>query len=697
MIDERERRKRRRELYIIFLVALFIVGITSLEIHLREGEGPPGGNIFFFTILNVNIILLLLLIFLVIRNLVKLMLERRRGLLGSRLRTKLVLAFILLSLVPAMVLFLVSALFITRSVESWFSTQVERSLQGALEVAQLYYRDLAAETVHWSQRALTSRSLKGLEGRRREWGLSWIGVFDAKKGLLKKATAEEIPDALKPPSELVEEALKGKEATKVTPFRGGEMVWGAYGKGGRAVVAGHWVPEGILQKMGDISRAFVEYKRSQVLKRPITLNYLLLLLTVTLLIIFSAIWFGLRLAKEITVPVGRLVEGTRRVAEGDLDFKLEVTSADEVGALVEAFNRMTEDLKRSREALEERRRYIEVVLENVSAGVISFDKRGRITTVNRAAEEMLEVKASEVVGKYYREVMKPAFRKIARELVREMNATGSRRVERQTEISIDGKVATVRISLNAMRDEGGEYLGMVAVFDDLTHLVKMQRLAAWRDVARRIAHEIKNPLTPIQLSAERIYRRYKDRILGDRKVFEECTNTIIQQVKELKGLVNEFSQFARMPAVNPRLDDLNDIVRESIVLYREAHRGVTFRFKPDSELPLCKVDREGMKRVMMNLLDNAVAAVDGSGTIEVETRYNPTLQMITLEVRDDGCGVPDEDKPRLFEPYFSTKGSGTGLGLAIVSTIIADHNGFVRVRDNHPRGTRFIIELPVRR
>ncbi|HEX15763.1 MAG TPA: GHKL domain-containing protein, partial [Deltaproteobacteria bacterium] len=211
------------------------------------------------------------------------------------------------------------------------------------------------------------------------------------------------------------------------------------------------------------------------------------------------------------------------------------------------------------------------------------------------------------------------------------------------------------------------------------------------------AHEIKNPLTPIQLSAERIYRRYKDRILGDRKVFEECTNTIIQQVKELKGLVNEFSQFARMPAVNPRLDDLNDIVRESIVLYREAHRGVTFRFKPDPELPLCKVDREGMKRVMMNLLDNAVAAVDGSGTIEVETRYNPTLQMITLEVRDDGCGVPDEDKPRLFEPYFSTKGSGTGLGLAIVSTIIADHNGFVRVRDNHPRGTRFIIELPVRR
>jgi len=699
MIDERERQKRRREFYIILLVAFFIVGITFLEVHLRGAESPAGSNIFFFTILNVNLILLLLLIFLVIRNLVKLMLERRRGLLGSRLRTKLVMAFILLSLVPAMLLFFISALFITRSVESWFSAQVERSLQGALEVAQLYYRDLAADTVHWSRRMATSppSTLKGWERRRAEYGLSWMGLFDAKGKLLQRVSSKDLPEGLRPPKELVEEILKGKEATKVTPFRSGEMVWGGYGKGGRAVVAGHYVPEGVLSKMRDISKAFVDYKRSQILRRPITLNYLLLLLTITLLIIFSAIWFGLRLAKEITVPVGRLVEGTRRVAEGDLDFKLQVTSSDEIGALVEAFNRMTQDLKRSQEALQERRRYIEVVLENVSAGVISFDKRGRITTINQAAEEMLEVKASEVLGRYYREAMKPAFRKIARELIREMNASGSRRVERQTELSIDGKVVTVRVSLNAMRDERGEYLGMVAVFDDLTHLVKMQRLAAWREVARRIAHEIKNPLTPIQLSAERIYRRYKDRILGDKKVFEECTSTIIQQVKELKGLVNEFSQFARMPSVNPTLNDLNEIVRESLVLYREAHREVAFSFSPDPALPPCKLDREGMKRVMMNLLDNAVAAVNGSGTVEVETRYNPSLQMITLEVRDGGCGVPDEDKPKLFEPYFSTKGSGTGLGLAIVSSIVADHNGFVRVRDNHPRGTRFIIELPVRR
>ncbi|HIE47859.1 TPA: PAS domain-containing sensor histidine kinase, partial [Candidatus Bipolaricaulota bacterium] len=320
MIDEKERRKRRREFYII-LVAFFIVGITFLEVHLRGAESPVGSNIIFFTILNVNLILLLLLLFLVIRNLVKLMLERRKGLLGSRLRTKLVMAFILLSLVPAMLLFFISALFITRSVESWFSAQVERSLQGALEVAQLYYRDLAADTVHWSRRIATSppSTRKGWERRRAEYGLSWVGLFDTKGKLLQRASSKDLPEDLMPPQDLAEEILKGKEATKVTPFRSGEMVWGGYGKGDRAAVAGYYVPEGVLSKMQDISKAFLDYKRSQILKRPITLNYLLLLLTITLLIIFSAIWFGLRLAKEITVPVGRLVEGTRRVAEGDLD------------------------------------------------------------------------------------------------------------------------------------------------------------------------------------------------------------------------------------------------------------------------------------------------------------------------------------------------------------------------------------------
>ena len=708
---EAERRKRRREFYLILLIALFIVGITYLEVHLPalKDQVPIGGNVLFFTIINVNLILFLLLIFLVIRNLVKLMLERKRRLLGSQLKTKLSLAFIFLSLVPTLLLFFTSALFITRSVESWFSSQVERSLQGSLEVAQLYYRDFAKYAVHHSKRIGVALPRKGklkavLERKRKEYGLDWVGVFDPKGKLLTHVSSEDLPYVTSPPEDFLAEVFKGKEASWVSPFYTSEMIWGGSVAGrGRAVVVGYYIPQNLVGKMKEISEAFVNYRQSQALKRPLITNYLLVLLLITLLIIFSATWFGFRLAKEITIPIERLAEGTKRIASGDLDFRLETESRDEIGALVEAFNRMTEQLSASHTALqkanlelEARKRYIEIVLENVSAGVISFDKEGRITTVNKAAEEMLEVRASEVVGRYYRNVLRPEYRKIAREMIREINTTRSESLQKQMELNLNGKVITVRVSVNLMRDEKGEYMGMVAVFDDLTHLVKMERLTAWREVAKRIAHEIKNPLTPIQLSAQRIYKRYRDRIKGDTAVFQECTNTIIQQVNELKNLVNEFTQFARMPNINPTPNDLNEVISEGLVLYKEAHKDISFRFTPEPSLPVFKFDREQIKRVMINLLDNAVAAVDGKGEVDVEVRYNPSLRMATIEVRDNGCGIPDEDKAKLFEPYFSTKKTGTGLGLAIVNTIIADHNGFIRVRDNEPKGTRFIIELPVR-
>jgi two-component system nitrogen regulation sensor histidine kinase NtrY len=473
---------------------------------------------------------------------------------------------------------------------------------------------------------------------------------------------------------------------------------------------GYYVPQNLVAKMEDISQAFVDYRHSKILKKPLTTNYIIIFLLITLVIIFSATWFGFRLAKELTVPIMELVEGTRRVASGDLDFHLNLESADEIGTLMGAFNKMTHDLKTSKAQIEEstqalqlttlereqRRKYMEIVLENVTAGVISLDKEGKITTVNKSAERMLDLQAKDMLGENYRKVLQPEYRRLVRELIKEINTTRSESIQKQIEVALQDKVFTIRASVNLLRDEQGDYLGMVAVFDDLTHLIKMQRLSAWREVARRIAHEIKNPLTPIQLSAQRIYKRYRNKIDGDAGIFEECTNTIIHQVTELKNLVNEFSNFARMPAVTPTPNDLNEIINSSLVLFKEAHRDIDFHFYPDPALPIFKVDRDQMKRVFINILDNAVAAVDGGGVIEIEVKYDSSLQMVTLEVRDNGCGVPDEDKPKLFEPYFSTKKSGTGLGLAIVNAIISDHNGYIRVRDNHPKGTKFIIDLPLR-
>jgi two-component system nitrogen regulation sensor histidine kinase NtrY len=268
-------------------------------------------------------------------------------------------------------------------------------------------------------------------------------------------------------------------------------------------------------------------------------------------------------------------------------------------------------------------------------------------------------------------------------------------LNKQIDLQIKGNRLTLQVNLTLLKDDNGDFLGTVVVFDDLTNLIKAQRMAAWREVARRIAHEIKNPLTPIQLSAQRLRKRYLHTFSGEDQVFDQSTQTIIKSVEELRLLVNEFSQFARMPAAQPAPCNLNEIIAEATTLYSEAHRRIDFRLNQDGTIPELMLDRDQIKRVLINLLENAVASIEGDGTIGVESNYNRELNIVTLAVADSGHGIPQEDKPRLFEPYFSTKKSGTGLGLSIVNTIITDHHGFIRVRDNEPKGTKFIIELPV--
>jgi two-component system nitrogen regulation sensor histidine kinase NtrY len=419
------------------------------------------------------------------------------------------------------------------------------------------------------------------------------------------------------------------------------------------------------------------------------------LLMVTLLIIFSATWFGFHLAKDITVPIKEMAEATHRIASGDLNFRIQMKAADEIGMLVQSFNQMTQDLHVSRMELEQRKKYMEIVLKNVAAGVISIDEKGRITTVNTPAEQMLEVSAEAILDKDFSSVLDREFVEPIEELSLEMKSSQRDSIEKQIALTLKGKSLSLLINLTALKDEEGAPMGVVAVFDDLTQLIKAQRMAAWREVARRIAHEIKNPLTPIQLSAERLRKRYLEKLQEDGTVFDECTRTIIKQVEELKSMVNEFSNFARMPAAVPAPNHLNEIIQETLILFQEAHKHVRFEFIPH-ELPVLNIDREQMKRVMINLIDNSITATGSNGEVRIQTHYDPKLQTVRLEVSDNGVGITDEDKRRLFEPYFSTKKSGTGLGLTIVNTIIADHHGYIRVHDNEPKGTTFLIDLPVR-
>ncbi len=734
-VDRHESRKRRNELLIIGITALILAALFIFEWHLPQVKGTlsTGRNIFYLSLINLNVILMLLMLFLIIRNLVKLVFERRQMILGSKLRTKLVAAFLGLSVVTAFVLFFVAVGLITSAVEKWFSIQVEKSLGGSLEVAQTYYRDFARNGMSYavglanrvSQQGLIDPSKKDslarlLENKRSEYGLGVVEVFSPKMELLARVTDKEIPGNPIPaiPAEVMKEGLEGKEVSKTQALEKGELIRALApirDKKNPDVVLGlvstsHYLPENLMAKMGKISEAYVDYTQSKMYKKTIKLNYLMYMLMVTLLIIFLATWVGFFLAKGITVPIQELAEATEKVAQGNLDFHLGTESRDEIGTLVQSFNRMTKDLKLSKAEVErktldlertnielsQRKKYMEIVLQKIATGVISLERDGRITTMNKSAEKILGTDSERVLGQHYRKILGPDYLPMAKELSKELGDSRGETIEKQINVNIRDRMLTLLVHLTPLRDEEGKNMGTVAVFDDLTQLIKAQRVAAWREVARRIAHEIKNPLTPIQLSAERLRRRYRDRFKDSADVFDECTKTIIREADGLKNMVNEFSSFARMPAANPVPSDLNKIIREALVLYEEAHKNIRFGFEGDDSLPVLDLDRDQMRRVMINLFENAIAAIDNGGEISVKTEYNQELKIVNISVSDNGQGIPTEVKTRLFEPYFSTKQAGTGLGLAIVNTIVADHNGYIRVKDNKPRGTEFVIELPAK-
>jgi two-component system nitrogen regulation sensor histidine kinase NtrY len=733
-IQDIEARKRRRE----WLLVLIIIGLIAFSLRYQgqlfnlTAEIPLSGNILVLALINLNILLILLCLYLVMRNIFKLLIERRRGIPGSKLRSKLVLAFIALSLIPTMLLFFVSAGFITNSIENWFNSQIEESLKESLEVAQTYYKNSASNALYYAeqislaikgQKLLNDENLPTLEvlihQKQKEYNLGIVEVFSATLEELVRAVNPQVPAAefTDPDSDSIREALQGNRFTRISPIGRADLIRGivpVYSNWNPddvvgVVVVNYYVPYSLVNKMKEISSSFEHYKSTKLLKGKIQKGYVLFLLLIALVIIFLSTWAGFYLARGITEPIQDLAFATNRVASGDLNVTLDSYSDDEIGSLVEAFNTMTADLRKGQMAirranrelqvsnleLEQRRRYMEIVLANVTAGVISIDSRGHITTINKSAEKLLGLKTPKIIGRNFRDIAPPEYLPMIKGILRELVSSGRDSIRKQVSIPAGDTKVVLLVNVTTLKDENNEFMGTVVVFDDLTQLLKAQRMAAWREVARRIAHEIKNPLTPIQLSAQRLRRRYLDRFASDDSVFDECTSMIIKQVDDLKNLVNEFSSFARMPASNPSLNNLNDVLNEALVLYQEGHKEIDFKLKIDPAIPIFSLDREQIKRAIINLLDNAVAAVSGKGQIDIETSYNSDLQIATLRVSDNGCGIPAEDKPRLFEPYFSTKKSGTGLGLAIVSTIISDHNGYIRVRDNAPQGTHFIVELPI--
>lgn len=727
IIDENELKKRRRELIIIVVVGILTIAFTLLASKFfNKYDLPLSTNIFVFGLTSINFILIVLLLFLIIRNVVKLFYEHRRGVIGSRLRTKLVAAFVGLSLIPTILLFLFAINFLSYSIDFWFNIKIGDALSRSLEVAQVYYQQMQ-EYAKFNARQLSADITKNrlYEKERVEYLKSFVSQrqknykagmiethFDFRKDKIIFAD-DEHPDIapVDLTAKMMEDIYTGKEESIIEPTDQGDVVVGiapvfSYAVPseviGRVSVS-YLVPKGFVDKLKGIAGASEQYQRIVLLKQPIKLNYTVTLSIVTLVIIFLATWFGLTLSKEISVPIQNLVQATNRITMGDLDSTIDIEADDEIGILVKSFNQMTKDLKKSKTSLEEaninleqRRKYMETVLSNVSAGVVSADKNGMITTINRAAERMFDIKAENILFQNYRDLMLSEHLALVEEFFEEMKEKEESVLEKQLEIMLKDKAINVLATITTIQDEEGNDSGIVAVFEDLTQLQKAERAAAWREVARRMAHEIKNPLTPVQLSAQRLQRKYEDKLGEDGSVFKECTQTIIDQVEVLKNLVNEFSRYARMPVTTPAPNDLNAVVSEAVSLFQDAHKDITFDLKTAEGLPRFDLDAEQINRVMINLLDNAVAVISKkNGRVEITVTYDEQHHRAGVSVADDGPGVPSSSKRKIFEPYFSTKKSGTGLGLAIVNSIISDHHGQVSIADNSPTGTIVSFYLPV--
>ena len=724
-LEPKERLKRKRERIAILSLLFLFLTLMVLEFRISRVSStlPFVNSIFFFGLVNLNIIILILLLWLVLRNVGKLFIERRRNVLGSRLKTKLVVSFLSFSIIPTLLLFLISALYINTTFDKWFSIKIQNTLETALEITRIYYRGADQTAAHFashiakgtaarlsSGRVNKEQLEKYLESQRELLALDVVefysGPLEERVITVRDSEEWELPaprvslDLLDAgfagaPGNVIHHAGNGDWVRALSPVRlprSGTVLG--------VIVVSRYVPVTLVNKVDEISSVIQDYKDINPLKYPVKTAYFLILILITLVIIFVAIWIGLYLAKELTVPVERLVKGAQMVGAGDLDTVIQSSGHDEIATLVESFNRMTRDLRENRERLteagrdlERRKIQLEAILANVGTGVISLDQDGRITTFNRAVAQLLEIPPDRAIGRLYNEALTGEASALLGVFEKAMNSSAPLRSPEVMQVNL--KIGAVTKSVAAIATSLPT--GAVVVIDDMTSLVKGQREMAWREVARRIAHEIKNPLTPIKLSAQRMQRKLGDLTGKEGQLVRECTETIIQHTDELKQMVNEFSDFARMPEVTLESHSLDETIRETLSLYEVAHADVQFRYLPDANLPKFEFDRDQIKRVLINLFDNAMSALrekKGEKRVEIATNYHSSLRIAVVEFRDNGAGMPEDVKSRVFEPYFSTKSDGTGLGLAIAKRIVADHHGFIRVQSTPGEGTQFTIELP---
>jgi len=716
------KRNRKQQLWltigsvVVVVLAAVVFTLGSLRVPLHPDQG--NAFIILFALSTVMAALLLVFSLILTRSLLKIWAERRSGQMGSRFKVKMVMGAMGVSLLPIVFLFFFSYALVNRTLNLWFP----RPLEIANEQSQKLLADFArrehdrlaayavaeADSLGGHSTSAESHPLPGTNPP-----VSWtIG----QTGKIQVPRADPVPAApsSKNPSQ------SDPELVRTIP--GGAEIWQAGGKyylaastpfqGGSLVVARE-LPSDFMQRYSDIESQIATFAQQKQDLRAYKREILLALMLITLLLLFTTTWVALFLSKQVTVPIQGLAEGTREISRGNFDHRIQVQAEDELGMLVRSFNRMTEQLGEGRRQINEftqsleqaidererRRKLMETILENIPTGVVSLDSSGEVVRVNPAVVTIL--------GEYARnsqtlqDLLGEEAARTVLHLMRRSLRMGV--AAREIEIATGGRLVRTAVTVSSLGPRRSNP-GFVVVIDDLTELLRAQRAAAWQEVAQRIAHEIKNPLTPIQLSAQRLLRHLERAAVakpqGVRTEFEkltaECAGLIEREVQTLESLVGEFSQFARFPAAKLAPADLNSIVEGALKLFLGRLEGITVTTELAAVLPPVKADPELMGRVLANLIDNAAEAMESSTIrqLRVATRTEGDGDAVEIEVSDSGHGISPEDKERLFLPHFSTKERGTGLGLAIASRIIAEHNGTIRVEDNFPTGARFLIRFP---
>lgn len=742
---ERRPLRDNPRLILLGIVALIaaLVAMTMLADQSAEMNPDFLTEVVVYALSAGVLMMLIALAFVLARNIVKLVVERRRGLPFSRFRAKLVLALLGLTIVPSVLVLLVGGQLIRNSTARWFAEPVETILKSANAVAVEYYAERQAQVAAHAARIArdvpmdalrtgeVGRIRRAIESDVRQGRVALVEVYQVTEGEPPQPiVAVESPELARIRNRPSAERLAVRIASGSTDItahdpidgggdlvRAGLLVKDGSGRAIGVVIASDLLSGTLARHSSRITEAYQGYTQLLVMKPALEGVYLSIFLMMTLMILISATWIGMYLAKRITRPIQALAAGAREIGAGRLDYRIEPETRDEFGSLVEAFNTMAGELAASQRTLErsrydlerkhleveERRRYIETILERIATGVVSIGPEGQIETVNSAALRLLGLDAA-VIGRPLTEVFGLEDLRPLQQIVRRAQGAASEPAAQEVAIVRDGREVHLTAAATQLQAESSAPAGTVLVFDDVTPLIRTQRVAAWRDVARRLAHEIKNPLTPIQLSAERLRRQFAGAPPAARALIDECTATIVAEVDSLKGLVDEFAQFARMPAPKAVATDLNGVLCDTLALYTGLFKHVVLQKNLATGLPPVRIDAEQMRRVIINLVDNAVEVLGGAvagprpdgspPAIEVATQHDPVNGVVRITVADNGPGIPPEDREKLFLPYYSTKRRGSGLGLAIVRRIIAEHGGAIDVAPNVPSGTIFTIELP---